>query len=94
MTIRFSTSINVFESTKPLISVSFIYSSFAAFLSSTSTSLIFTLSAGLLMPVIQDIINPFYIKKFVIGADNTIVLMYRKETLCIGRVLFPSLDNA
>lgn len=51
-------------------------------------------SAGPLMPVVQDMTKPFYIGKPVTGADNTTTLMFTKETLWIGGVPFPSLDEA
>ena len=57
----------------------------AGLVSAPSAGLILSPSAGPLMPVVQDMIKLFYIWKSVTGADNTIALMYTKETLWIWR---------
>lgn len=110
MTSRFSTSADTSAFTNPFASVGLAFSPSASLLPFTSASLlsfasagfvslpsiclILFLSAGPLIPVVQDMIKPFYIRKPVIGADNTISLIYTKKTLWIGGVSFLFLDNA
>lgn len=48
----------------------------------TSTSLIiFLLSVGLLLPVVQNMTKPFYIEKPVINTDNTTTIKTLKGTI-------------
>lgn len=75
-------------------STSFISSPSTDFLSFASVGLVFSPSVDLLMLVVQNMTKPFYIRKPVIGVDNTTVLIYTKKTLCIGRVVFSSWNNA
>lgn len=58
-----------------------------------SAGLISSPSVDFLMSVIQDKTKLFYIKKPVIGANNTIALIYTKEILWIGGIPFPFLDD-
>lgn len=71
---------------------------FAVFFVSTANCSIFAgfilfLSTNFLIPVIQNIINFFYIEKLIIKAKNTITLIFLKIILLISKVSFLSLNH-
>ncbi len=57
-------------------------------------SIIPSLSAGALLPIVPNITKPFLIKKLVNSADNTIVTKILKGIVEIAGVLFSFVDKA
>lgn len=55
--------------------------------------IVYPASAGLLLPVVLDIIKPFYIKKAVTSANNATVMKTLKGTVWIVRLFFPFPDK-
>lgn len=60
---------------------------------SFASNLVFSSFNDTVLPVIQDMTKPFYIRKPAISADNTTIPMFTKDTLCIGGIFFTNLDE-